>query len=512
MATNGINIEQSNADLAKSRIHSWKKFGLRSSPFDNSFKCNYGSRIEHFQSSLNKLNSFCNAHENIAVITGTPGTGKSLIFNDFMKEHGEPLCKIHIDADFCSVNILNAISSSLNLNLMVVGSNQNSYILQIAHAILTQKTKFILVCDDSHKLSESSFNTIIELLTNIKLTDYIKVILFGAPDIFERIVKYAVCKGSRIQLQHIIMQPLAEIQLNSYLHNCLAKSGWPGALPEIPTAVLHDIFNESGGIPRRVNIVAEKILLSYLEAPIQTNQVEYMGACITTKEHRQHTKKQHSHMRKIAYAWQNSATTIIVSMGFVIMLYGSYIWYVETLTANYHASANTISEIKEATLASTTAPQVVQQNNDQLLDRINHSLEKSKPINTLQFSKPSFKAQALKGSKNKEQNLILKSLGRAQIKPKIENLSGYTIQLSSSSNLKALVAFKREQNLAKEMYIYKTSRQNKPWYVLIYSSFITKQEATDALRQLQQTKKFTGLWIKSFLDIHLSSSSYIKTS
>jgi type II secretory pathway predicted ATPase ExeA len=503
MTINGISIDQSNAGLAKSRIHSWKKFGLRSSPFDNSFKCNYGSRIEHFQAILNKLDSFCHAHENIAVMTGVSGVGKTLMFHDFMKEHSEQFCKIEISADFSSVSILNAISSSLNLNLMVVGSNQSSYILQIVHAILRQETKFVLVCDDSHKLSDTSFNTIIELLTNIELYSYIKVIIFGNPNIFERIIKYAVCKGSGIRLQHFIMHALSEEQLKSYLHNCLAKSGWPGALPEIPSTVIHDIFQESEGVPRRVNIVAEKILPSYLPVETQDSTIEYIEEYSATKESIPNTNKKYGYLRKTAYAWQNNATTIVISLGFVIMLYGSYIWGNEMLTNSYQNIAKS-SKSNEPMLAKTRPPKLSSQEHDTLLERINQSLDNK----TQQTINSYYKVQDTHAN---NQNKTLKNNISKNIKPAIENLSGYTIQLSASGNLNALIAFKKQQNLEESMYIYKTSRQNKPWYVLVYGSFITKKAATDTLKQLQQTKQFKGIWIKSFLDIHLASNSYIRT-
>ena len=501
MATNGINVEQSNAALAKSRIYSWKKFGLRSSPFDNSFKCNYGSRIEHFQATLNKLNSFCNSHENTAIITGASGVGKTLMCNDFLKEHNDQFCKIAIPADFSSADILNAVSSSLSLNLMVVGSNQNAYILQIVHAILTQEEKFILVCDDSHKLTDEALNTIIELLSNTKLATYIKVILFGNSSIFERIVKYAVCKDSGITLMHCIMNALPEDQIKLYLHNCLVKSGWPGALPEIPAAVINEIFQESGGIPRRINIAAEKILLRCLSAQPQSNNTKHEKDNITTKAHVRGTHKQHSYLKSITATWQNPTTAIAVNLGFVIMLCGSYIWYQDQ-------GITKISKVTEPAFNAYNT-KLAKKDSKDLLARVNQSLAESK-VND------SFDAHLAVNTYSKTPTIINDAKSKVSIPqlnenitPYIEHLSGYTIQLSASSNLKALIEFKNQQHLEQEMYIYKSDRDDSPWYTLVYGSFLTKKAAKEAIDELQQTTSLKGLWAKSFLDIHLSSHSYI---
>lgn len=481
MATNGIN----NADLAKSRIHSWKKFGLRSSPFDNSFKCNYGNRIEHFQAILNKLNSFCSSYENTAIVTGDSGVGKTLMFNDFMKEPDDKFSKIAITSDSSAVEILNAISSSLSLNLMVVGSNKNAYIMQIAHAILSQEARFVLVCDDANKLINDSFNTIIELLTHPQLTDHIKVILFGNPSIFERIIKYAVLKDSGIKLQHCIMHALSEDQLKPYIHNCLAKSGWPGALPEIPTSILHEIHEESGGIPRRINIAAEKILLSSL--PAQEPD----------------TKKPHttpSHMATAIPTWQHPLTVTLINLGFVVMLYGCYLWYKD----------NSITKVSKVTEPVSITPHhtkaVHNQQRDDLLELINQNLEKPKVYNT---PLPKVVHHAQKPLVPNAHSKVLMDKINEVVTPSLEHLSGYTIQLLASSNLEALIDFRNQQHLERKMHIYETSMAGDPWYVLVYGNFLNKKDAKDTIAELEREHGFKGLWAKSFLDIHLSSNSYV---
>ena len=501
MTTNGIHVEQSNADLAKSRIHSWKKFGLRSSPFDNSFKCNYGSRIEHFQATLNKLNSFCNSHENTAIMTGTSGVGKTLMFNDFLKEHNDQFCKIAIPADFSSADILNAVSSSLSLNLMVVGSNQDAYILQIVHAILTQEAKFILVCDDSHKLTDEAFNTIIELLTNTKLATYIKVILFGNPSIFERIVKYAVCKDSGIKLMHCIMNALPEDQIKVYLHNCLVKSGWPSALPEIPAAVINEIFQESGGVPRRINIAAEQILLRCLSAQPQPNTAKCEEEHITTRAYVAYTHKQHRYLKNVTATWQNPTTAIAVNLGFVIMLCGSYIWYKDQ-------GITKMSKVTEPAF-NAYSTKLAEQDSKDLLARVNQSLAESKVNDSFGTRLAVNSHQKTRPIIHNAQSKILIDKINENVTPSIEHLSGYTIQLSASSNLNAIIAFKNQQHLEQKMYIYRSDRDDNPWYTLVYGNFLTKQDTKEAIAELQQTTGLKGLWAKSFLDIHLSSHSYI---
>lgn len=97
----------------------------------------------------------------------------------------------------------------------------------------------------------------------------------------------------------------------------------------------------------------------------------------------------------------------------------------------------------------------------------------------------------LKGQNDSTNNLV----NEQRLQNAIDN-THFTIQLSSSSSLENLMAFVKQYKLT-NYQIYETRREQKPWFVLIKGSYLTLDDAKQAVKSLPQELQKSNPWIKS---------------
>lgn len=79
-----------------------------------------------------------------------------------------------------------------------------------------------------------------------------------------------------------------------------------------------------------------------------------------------------------------------------------------------------------------------------------------------------------------------------------------TLQLSSASRSDSLQAFAKKQNLS-NYWVYETRREGKPWFVLIYGSYASVQEANNAIATLPADVRANKPWVKPIRQVHQES-------
>ncbi|MCP4325443.1 MAG: AAA family ATPase [Psychromonas sp.] len=79
----------------------------------------------------------------------------------------------------------------------------------------------------------------------------------------------------------------------------------------------------------------------------------------------------------------------------------------------------------------------------------------------------------------------------------------FTLQLSGMSTEKALQEFIKQYQLPrKNVYLYQTLRNGKPWYVVIYGQFKTRQAANLVAKKLPGSLAKLDSWVKKYASVH----------
>lgn len=83
-----------------------------------------------------------------------------------------------------------------------------------------------------------------------------------------------------------------------------------------------------------------------------------------------------------------------------------------------------------------------------------------------------------------------------------QRYSYYTLQLAAAEDIESINRFIDEHNLKDSIAFYRTSRQEKPWYVLIYGIYSNESLANTAISHLPLKLQQLKPMIRQFNDIH----------
>ena len=82
-----------------------------------------------------------------------------------------------------------------------------------------------------------------------------------------------------------------------------------------------------------------------------------------------------------------------------------------------------------------------------------------------------------------------------------QNPRYYTLQLASSTNPKLIQKHYRENQFEGEGGYYRSYRQGKNWYALVYGSYSSINEAKQAVEALPEELRKWKPWVRKFQDI-----------
>lgn len=88
-----------------------------------------------------------------------------------------------------------------------------------------------------------------------------------------------------------------------------------------------------------------------------------------------------------------------------------------------------------------------------------------------------------------------------------QNPAHYTIQLLGGHNLDALQTYMQKHQLQKQASFYRTRRDGKQWFALLYGSYPDRSKAQAAIEELPAEIRKTRPWPRPFSNIHDELSS-----
>ena len=77
----------------------------------------------------------------------------------------------------------------------------------------------------------------------------------------------------------------------------------------------------------------------------------------------------------------------------------------------------------------------------------------------------------------------------------------FTVQLLGTSSKKPLLSYMKKYGLEDKSVLYKTTRNNKDWYVLFYGVFETRKMAESFVSNLPKDARSSGPWIRKMSDL-----------
>lgn len=240
-------------------------FGLSELPFGITPDTSFTVLTRSHQEALNTLLVALNSGEGFIKITGEVGTGKTLLCRRFLTTLGDEYFTLYLpNPSIGPMQLLLAVAEELGL-VLNASESQFQLIKHINRRLLdlSRQGRIVVCCVDEAQAAPLESLEALRLLSNLETEKHklIHIVLFGQPELDQNLANPSVRQLLQRIAFHYHLSGLRRDEFEHYLHHRLTVAGYQGG-PLFSRAAANDLYRYSRGIPRLVNILANKSLLA----------------------------------------------------------------------------------------------------------------------------------------------------------------------------------------------------------------------------------------------------------
>ncbi len=198
-------------------------------------------------------------------LTGEVGTGKTTLSRLVLEQLPENTkVALVLNPRLSPVELLESICEELRLDIGAARGSLKALVDTLNHFLLdayAQGQRVVLILDEAQILSPDALEQI-RLLTNLETPTQklLQIILIGQPELRDKLADPALRQlAQRITARYHLM-PLDEDETETYLRHRLAVAG--GQRFPYSRLAVRALHRRAGGVPRLINIIAERALLA----------------------------------------------------------------------------------------------------------------------------------------------------------------------------------------------------------------------------------------------------------
>ncbi|WP_324260615.1 XrtA/PEP-CTERM system-associated ATPase [Altererythrobacter sp. H2] len=240
-------------------------YGLTGRPFQLTPDPNFFFESGTHRKALSYLGYGLAQSEGFIVITGEVGAGKSTLVAHLMQRIDRERITVGqiVTSNLDGGELVHLAAQSFGLD--IEGHDKASALGEIEnflHEEAREGRRCLLIVDESQNLSVEALEEL-RMLSNFQLGAHplLQVLLLGQPEFKKVLAEHQSLEQLRqrvIAAHHL--EPMEPGELEPYIRHRLACVGWKGN-PEFDQRVFAEMYQATGGIPRRINQVATRLLL-----------------------------------------------------------------------------------------------------------------------------------------------------------------------------------------------------------------------------------------------------------
>lgn len=239
-------------------------FGLRESPFRITPHTEFFFTGANRGATLEALIYAITHDEGIVKVSGEVGSGKTMLCRMLLERLPKNVDTVYLaNPSLSRDEILFAIAEELGIKLpegrlhSLIRSLQDRLI-----EIFAEGRQVVIMVDEAHAMPPESLEEI-RLLSNLETNRHklLHIVLFGQPELDERLADIGMRQLKERITHNFALEPLRRNDIDTYLMFRIRAAGYHG--PDLFTpGAIQLISHASEGLTRRINILADKALLS----------------------------------------------------------------------------------------------------------------------------------------------------------------------------------------------------------------------------------------------------------
>ncbi len=473
----------------------YEHFGLTQPPFritpNTEFFFGGGNRGPILEALLYAISQ----GEGIIKVTGEVGSGKTMLCS-MMQARLPP----HVETVYLAnpsvspEEILHAIAQELHLKPpreaghLEVMQLINSHLLE-RHAAGKQVVMFV---EESQSMPISTLEEI-RLLSNLETahSKLLQIVLFGQPELEENLRQPQI-RQLRERITHSFrLSPLKPNEIRDYLNFRLRAAGYRG--PDLfSPAIVNAMAKASGGLTRRINLIADKAMLAAFSENTHTLRTKHVKAAVSDSEFSRYERPAPT------LRWGLALVLFAIGAGLGMALYALFAQYVvqkptpepvanPTVAPKPQPAAPPPPPVSEPVPAPAPTPSAPPVSAPATEPSKAATLEQ-KPEAAPSTPVASTNTDPAPPSKDEIENRLAAT--KAWLADPGKN--AYSIQLLGTDNpaqLKNHLNVIRKYIEINDIFVYRTVAKQKPSITVLYGSFEDRQAAQEALAKLPPNLK-----------------------
>ena len=244
-------------------------FGFKESPFSIAPDPRYLYMTAQHREALAHLVYGLNSEGGCILLTGEVGTGKTTICRCLLEQIPEKVnVALLLNPKVNEIELLETICDELKISYPDTNNSVKTYTDRIYDTLIENNRKnesTVLIIDEAQNLD----NTVLEqlrLLTNLE-TDQrklLQIIILGQPELLDILAKPEMRQLAQRITARYHLEPLSRSNMKAYIDHRLAVAGQNISI--FSEKSLNLLYKLSNGIPRLINVIADRALLgAYVE-------------------------------------------------------------------------------------------------------------------------------------------------------------------------------------------------------------------------------------------------------
>ena len=244
-------------------------WGLNEMPFENTPDPRFLYYSPQHEEGLARLLYVVERHKGAGMLTGVFGCGKTVLGQALFNALNKNIYQIAFinNPHLKSVELLRAIARQLGAENLPekITEMSTDHFLEVIANILVNNAKdgkeTLVIIDEAHVIDEMGVFEELRLLLNFQVENkfLLALLLMGQPELKERIRKNKQL-AQRIAMGYHL-EPLSQEEIGDYIAHRLKVAGQGGRFIFSEQAI-KPIYENSGGIPRRINQICDMSLVT----------------------------------------------------------------------------------------------------------------------------------------------------------------------------------------------------------------------------------------------------------